>query len=389
MKELTSRERVSKALNHQEPDRVPVDLGGYQSGITAYAYERLKEKLRITSPTQIMERNQQLAEIEEEVLQRFGVDTRYVFLRPSSHWDPQERPDHSYRGEWGTRWRKPESSFYYDPVEFPLTSVSIKDLETYPWPDPDDLSRVQGLREEARSIREDTSYALCTTVSGVFEQSWYLMGLERTLIEIKENPALVENLLDKVLEIEIGIYGHFLNEVGDYLDLMEIWEDISTQNGPLIAPSAYREIIKPRTRELIQFIRGKTKAKIALHSCGSVSWALEDLIEIGVEVLNPVQVAAAAMDTRQLKEKYGDRLSFWGGIDTQGVLPRGSTKDVREEVRKRINDLAPGGGYLLAAVHNIQPDVPPENILTMFEACQEYGKYPKPARGGCPGSRKF
>jgi len=376
MKELTSRERVLRALNHQEPDRVPIDLGGYQSGITTYAYGRLKEKLRITSPTQIMERNQQLAEIEEEVLQRFGVDTRYVFLQPSSSWDPQERPDNSYRGEWGTRWRKPESSFYYDPVEFPLTSASIKDLETYSWPDSDDLSRVQGLREKARLIRETTPYALCTNVSGVFEQSWYLMGLERTLIEIKENPALVENLLDKVLEIEIGIYGHFLNEVGDHLDLMELWEDISTQNGPLIAPSAYREIIKPRTRELIQFIRGKTKAKIALHSCGSVSWALEDLIEIGVEVLNPVQVAAAAMDTRQLKEKYGDRLSFWGGIDTQGVLPRGSVQDVREEVRKRINDLAPGGGYLMAAVHNIQPDVPPENIIAMFEACQEYGNYP-------------
>jgi len=373
---FSSRERVLKALNHQEGDRVPVDLGGFQSGITVYAHERLKKKLGIISPTHIIERVQQLAEPEEEILKRFGVDTRYAFLRSSSNWDPQERPDNSYCDEWGTRWQKPGSSYYFDPVEFPLASASIKDLETYSWPDPDDLSRIQGLGENARLIRESSPYALCTTVSGAFEQSWYLTGLERILVEVKENPTFVKKLLDKVLQIQLGIYGHFLDQVGHYLDLFEIWEDISTQDGPLIAPTAYRKIIKPRTKELIQFIRGKTKAKIALHSCGSVSWAIEDFIQIGVEVLNPVQVAAAHMDSRMLKQKYRDRLCFWGAIDTQRVLPQGSPREVREEVKRRINDLAPGGGYIMAAVHNIQPDVPPENIIAMFGAAKELGEYP-------------
>lgn len=373
---FSSRERVLKALNHQEADRVPVDFGGLQSGITAYAYERLKEKVGITSPLCIIERVQQLAELDEEILERFGVDTRYVFLRPSSNWNPQERPDNSYCDEWGTRWRKPKSSYYFDPVEFPLASASLKDLEIYSWLDPDDLSRVQGLGEKARLIKRSSPYALCTTVSGVFEQSWYLTGLERILIEVKENLAFVEKILDKVLQIQLGIYGHLLDEVGRYLDLFEIWEDISTQNGPLIAPTVYRKIIKPRTNQLIQFIRGKTNAKIALHSCGSVSWAIEDFIQIGVEVLNPVQVAAAHMDSRILKQKYGDRLCFWGAIDTQRVLPQGSPREVREEVKRRVNDFAPGGGYMIAAVHNIQPDVPPENVIAMFEAAKEFGEYP-------------
>jgi len=372
---FSSRERVLKALNHQEADRVPVDLGGFQSGITAHAYERLKEKLKITCQTRIVERNQQLAEPEEEILERFGVDTRYVFLRFSSNWDPQERSDNSYCDEWGVRRQKRLSSYYFDIVEFPLISASIKDLETYSWPDPDDLSRVQRLGEKARMIRESSPYALCTTVSGIFERSWSLTGLERALVGIKESPLFMEKLLDKVLQIQLGIYGHFLDEVGHYLDLIEIWEDISTQWGPLMAPSDYRRIIKPRTKELIQCIRGKTKAKIALHSCGSVSWAIEDFLEIGIEVLNPVQVSAAHMNTHTLKQKYGDRLCFWGAIDTQRVLPRGNPQEVRDEVKRRISDLAPGGGYIVAAVHNVQPDVPPENIIAMYEAAKEFGKY--------------
>ncbi len=372
-----SRERVINALEHKEPDRVPLDIGGYQSGITTIAYERLKNQMGINQPTRILERNQHLALIDEDVLKDLEIDTRYVFMKASAYWDPKEGSDENstwYFDEWGAQWKKPSTSFYYDPVGSPLKKASIEDLRYYTWPNPNEKSRFENLDQEAQAIY-DAGYALGTTVSGVFEQAWYLTGLERIMIEIIENPSFVEALLDKVLEILSQQYSNFLDKVGKYLNLFEIWEDISSQQGPLISPDSYRKIIKPRTRDLINVIKSKTKAKVALHSCGSVSWAIDDFIEIGIEVLNPVQVSAAHMDTKELKKKYGDSMSFWGGIDTQRVLPRGTVKDVEEEVKKRIDDLAEGGGYLFAPVHNIQPDVPPENIIAMYKTGLSYGRY--------------
>ncbi|MEI6157142.1 MAG: uroporphyrinogen decarboxylase family protein, partial [Atribacterota bacterium] len=321
--------------------------------------------------------NQQLAEIDESFLIKFGIDTRYVFSKPSANGVLKEREDQhsiSYVDEWGTRWEKPYSSFYYDPTEFPLASASIDDLKNYLWPNPNEASKFTGIEEEAIR-KQNNGFAVCTTVSGVFEQCWYLTGLERILIEIIENPKFVEALMDKVLEIELSLYSNLLDKIGKNIDMIELWEDISTQKGPLVSPRLYRKIIKPRTKTLVQAIKSKTNAKIALHSCGSVSWAIDDLIDIGVEVLNPVQVSAENMDTKILKNKYGNILSFWGGIDTQGVLPRGTVQEVEDEVKKRIDDLAPGGGYLLAPVHNIQPDVPPENIIAVLETCLKYGIY--------------
>lgn len=374
---LNSRERVLTAFEHKEPDRVPLDLGGYQSGITTIAYEKLKNQLGINRPTRISERNQQLAVIDEEVLKKFEIDTRYVFMKPSVHWDSKEGSDKSsawYYDEWGAQWKKPHTSFYYDPVGAPLKEATVEDLRHYPWPDPNEKSRFENLDKEAQAI-SNSGYALCTTVSGVFEQAWYLVGLERIMIEIIENPSFVEALLDQVLAILSQQYSNFLDKVGQYLNLIEIWEDISSQQGPLTSPNIYRQIIKPRTRDLINVIKSKTKAKVALHSCGSTSWAIDDFIEIGIEVLNPVQVSAAHMDTKELKKKYGDSICFWGGIDTQRILPRGTTQEVEEEVKRRIDDLGKGGGYLLAPVHNIQPDVPPENIIAMYQTGLSYGRY--------------
>ena len=374
---LSSRERVLTALDHKEPDRVPLDLGGYQSGITTIAYEKLKNQLGINRPTRISERNQQLAVIDDEVLKEFGIDTRYVFMKPSVHWDPKEGSDENstwYVDEWGAQWKKPHTSFYYDPVGVPLKEATIEDLRHYPWPDPNEKSRFENVEKEAQAIF-DAGYALGTTVSGVFEQAWYLVGLERIMIETIENPSFVEALLDQVLAILSQQYSRFLEKIGQYLTFIEIWEDISSQQGPLTSPNIYRKIIKPRTRDLIQVIKSKTKAKVALHSCGSTNWAIDDFIEIGIQVLNPVQVSAAHMDTKELKKKYGNSISFWGGIDTQRVLPRGTTQEVEEEVTRRIDDLGEGGGYLLAPVHNIQPDVPPENIIAMYQTGLKHGRY--------------
>lgn len=379
MSNYTPRTRMRLALDHKEPDRVPIDIGGFQSGITSVAYENLKRKLGVSFKTHILERTQQLAELDEEILERLGVDTRYIFMRPSASWDSKEETVPNlyteYTDEWGTRWRKPQSSHYFDPVGFPLASASIDDLRDCSWPDPDDLTRIEGLREKAKNLWKTTDYAIFTSIAGIFERSWFLTGFEQLLTRIIEDPRFIMTLMDKVLEIEVGIYNHLLGQVGEYLDVIVLSDDISTQQGPLFSPVLYRKIVKPRMEELIQFIKQKSRAKVAFHSCGSVSWAIDDLIDIGVEILNPLQVSAAKMDTKILKEKYGKVISFWGAIDTQRVLPYGTPQEVREEVKRRIDDLAPEGGYIMASVHNIQPDVPPENIIAMYEACIEYGRY--------------
>ena len=225
---LSSRERVLTALDHKEPDRVPLDLGGYQSGITTIAYEKLKIQMGINRPTKISERNQQLAVIDEEVLKEFGIDTRYVFMKPSASWDPKEGSDEKstwYFDEWGAQWKKPHTSFYYDPVGAPLKEATIEDLGHYHWPDPNEKSRFENVEKEAQAIY-DAGYALGTTVSGVFEQAWYLVGLERIMIEIIENPSFVEALLDQVLVI-LSNYSNFWRR-SVVSPLIEIWEDISS-----------------------------------------------------------------------------------------------------------------------------------------------------------------
>jgi uroporphyrinogen decarboxylase len=185
-----------------------------------------------------------------------------------------------------------------------------------------------------------------------------------------------EEMMDRILAVEIDIVSTFLHAIGPYIDIIAFKDDIAMQSGPVISPQMFREMIKPRMKKLIEAIRGKTQAKLWFHSCGSVYYAVPDLIELGVEILNPVQVQAVAMDTARLKRKFGKNLTFWGGIDTQQVLPFGTAEDVKAEVRRRISDLAPGGGYILASVHNIEADVPGENIWAMYQAAHDYGRYP-------------
>jgi uroporphyrinogen decarboxylase len=182
--------------------------------------------------------------------------------------------------------------------------------------------------------------------------------------------------MSKITEIRKQNAEYFLSEVGEYLDVFQLADDLAMQNGPYMSPELYREMIKPHQVELFRFVKELTPAKIYYHSCGSVAGLLDDLIDVGVDILNPVQVSADGMETNQLKQRFGDRLSFWGAIDTTAVLPKGTVDDVQNEVKKRIHDLAPGGGFVLASVHNLQPDIPPENILAMFEAVSQYGRYP-------------
>jgi len=382
---MTSRERVLKALNHQTPDRVPIDLGGFQTGIHRNAYIQLLDYLGIRDEVAILDPVQQLARPCEELLERFHVDVRYVVAHgPEGFQGSIEQSTrsgrlwHDLRDEFGVVWSMPDNRpLYMDISRHPLANATLADLADYPFPKGDDPTRFIGLREQAQTLRRETPYALSTGIGGVvYETCWYLRGLERWFMDTIENPAFCEALLDKTLEFWLGYYREFMKEIGDLVDVVMIGDDLGGQSGPLFSPKFYRSIVKPRQKKLVQHIKHLTGAKIWYHTCGSVRQLIPDLLDNGIDILNPVQISATDMAPRDLKADFGDKLTFWGGgIDTQRVLSFARPEEVTEHVCRNLEVFKPGGGYVFNSVHNIQAGVPPENIVAMFAAAYEHGFY--------------
>ena len=385
---MKPRDRLLCALNHEEPDRVPLDCGGLQTSFLAGTYDKLKAFLGMAElPTRVYREIWQEVKVDERILQRLSVDTRYIVpdLKPykiegqqeSESTQPRESVDRSFVDEWGIT--RNFAYYYYNIVDHPLKNLSLESIESYPWPDPEDYMSLEGLGDRARYLRENTDYALVGHMGGpgnIFEQAWYLRGYTELLVDLLINKDFVHALFCKILEIRKRSAEVYLGEVGKYLDVFQFGDDLAIDTGPAMSPELYREMIKPYQAELFQFIKDRTSAKIYYHCDGSVVDLLEDLIEIGVEILNPIQASAEAMDTAELKRRFGKKITFWGAIDSTDVLPRKTVEGVRAEVKKRIHDLAPGGGYVLAGVHNLQPDVPPENIVAMYEEAARFGTYP-------------
>ena len=382
---MTSRERLLLALNHREPDRVPIDMGGNQSGIHRFAYQRLVDLLGLKEEIVIMDLVQQLALPSEAVLERLHVDTRYVRAKGAASFDArivkrerEGRTWHDFTDEFGVTWSMPEDSpRYFDITHSPLAGLSLDEIKAYPFPRGDDPTRFEGLREEALRIRRDTPCAVISGISGVvYEICWYMRGLENLFTDMIERPQVLEAIIDRTLQFWLDWFRLFLDEAGDIVDVIMIGDDLAGQKGPLFSPAIYRSIVKPRQKRLVQYIRSRTKAKIWYHSCGSVLQYIPDLIDNGVDALNPVQLSARGMDPGELKKAFGEEICFWGGgIDSQHVLPRASPDEVREQVRRNLGIFKPGGGYVFANVHNIQADVPPGNVIAMFDAAHECGQY--------------
>lgn len=371
---MTPRERLQKALNHIEPDRVPLDLGGIVTGITKVCHKRLRDHLGIEGEERIVDRVQQVVKPEDELLQFLGVDTWYVNLPACEAAQGSELPGGVWKDEWGVKRRK--AAYYYDIVESPFRGASLKDIESSPWPDPHLPGRYRGLAASVKQLNEKSDWPIIVNVIGsVFEFAWYLCGYDEFMRNLISNPSIPCALMDKMLEFQIGFFEEILDRTGEYIDVVLCGDDIATQRGPAISPKLYRKYVKPRQKKLYSMIKSKTEAKLFYHSCGAVYPFIEDLIEIGVDILNPVQVSAKGMDTKRLTQEFGEELTFWGAIDTQHVLPFGTSKQVEEEVKRRIDILAPGGGYVLNSVHNLQPDIPPVNIVTMFKTARSYGSY--------------
>jgi uroporphyrinogen decarboxylase len=382
---MTSRERVLAALNFQTPDRVPIDLGGFQSGIHKKAYEELLIYLGRDEEIVLLDPVQQLVRPSEEILALLKVDFRYVTAKGPKAFDGTIRQNfrkgelwHDLRDEFGVVWSMPDKQQLYMDISFhPLAEATVEDIASYPFPDGSDPSRFDGLREEVMNIRENTSYAVSTGIGGVvYETCWYLRGLERWFMDMLENPSFCEALLDKVLAFWLEYYTGFMKEIGDIIDVVMIGDDLAGQKGPLFSPEFYRSVVKPRQKMLVQHIKSLTGAKIWYHSCGAVVEYIPDLMDNGIDILNPVQITAQGMDPKFLNENFGKELVFWGGgIDSQHVLPFVSPEEVKSNVRANMEAFKPGGGYVFNNVHNIQAGVPPENILAMYEAAYEYGAY--------------
>ncbi len=388
MTEMTSRERVWAALNHQEPDRVPLDIGGGASTtLVVECYERLRAHWGSKGETRLMSKAFRLAALDEETLLRLGSDCRPIGLKPPANARPAPASAERFVDAWGIGWRRARhpTGYYWEVERCPLAEATIDDLDRYPWPDPLDPGYTAGLGEEVRELHRATPYALMA--DGGFKSFWelgyMLRGLPQLLMDLVADPAFVTALMEKLFELNAAGTRRFLEEVGPYIQVFRTADDLATQSGLLISPETYRAVLKPFYRRYLDLVHSLTEAKVFYHSCGRVNDLLDDLSEIGVEAINPVQVSAMG-DTAALKARFGARLTFWGGIDTQHVLPHGSPAEVEAEVRQRIRDLAPGGGFVAAPVHNIQPDVPPENIEALARAVRRYGRYPLRPEGPLP-----
>lgn len=369
---MTHRERVLTALAHEEPDRVPIDLGSTRnSSIVLNGYLRLKEHFGVSGPTVLTNRMMQSVDVDEQVLQALDIDVRGIY--PGGP-PPVILDDNRYRDEWGVERVRSGEGQYFDQVAFPLSgSITTADIARYPWPDPDNPAWTRGLKERVRRLREQSDCAIVLNLpSPCVHTSQYLRGFEDWFVDFASDRRLLACLFDAVLEVSLSVCRNILREVGEDVDVLMTADDLGLQNGLMVSPAAYRELIKPRHEKFIRQMHEMSPAKVLFHSCGSVADIMDDLVEIGVEILNPVQVSAAGMEPSALKRKWGNRLSFWGAIDTQHVLPYGSVADVEAEVERRIEQLGRGGGYVLGAVHNIQPDVPMENVLAMFQHAREY-----------------
>jgi len=371
----THRERVLMALNHEQPDRVPMDLGGRQTTLSILAYQNLKQHLGLSDQhTKVMSHTWQTCYVDDVILEKFDIDTRHV--RPASKVNEAvgkhlaiDENDATFVDEWGVT--RQIVGDYANLMGHPLQKASLEDLDAFPWPDPADDYDFKGVREPARKLYEEGEYALvgCLGSPGnIFEQAWYLRGLAEFMKDLIKNKDFIHALMRKILDIRKRNVELYLREVGEFIDVIQLADDLAGQDNLLISPRTYQELVKPYQLELCEYVKGLTRAKIYYHSCGAIAPLLDELIGNGVEILNPVQVSAANMDTQVLKQRYGKNLSFWGAIDTFEVLPNGRVEDVEAEVKKRVHDLGAGGGYVMGPVHNICADVPPQNVVAMYEA---------------------
>jgi len=373
---MTSRERFRKAVSFKEPDRVPIESNSTVSTLHEVAYKKLidylgyeEDKIIISCPTQ------RAVQSSERVLQRLSVDTRVIYANAPSNWKYEEQPDGSWKDEFGTFMRK--CGLYCD-IEKPiLKNASLNDIKKYKFPDPTDPVRFEGLKDKAKEMYEKTNYAIVAgNQFAIYYIAWVLRGIQQFTEDIVLNPKLANYLMEKIVDWNIKFLDSYLTAIGEYVEYVWIVDDWGVQSGPFISPEMFRETIVPKFKKISDFIKTKTSAKIMMHTCGATYWMLNDLIEMGVDMVHPVQANASGNeDPRILKRDFGGKIVIHGNTNNQGVFHK-SKEEVIADALYRIKYLAPGGGYIFSSGHNIQANMSPENILALFDTALEYGTYP-------------
>jgi uroporphyrinogen decarboxylase len=385
---MNSRERILKALNFEEADRVPYDLAGTTwTGITNTAYQNyLKYAGKTIEEPNWADVIQQIVVPSETVLWELNVDVRGVFPLTSHNWDVysklKDKGDYfEYFDEWGFVHHFPKNGYWFSLVSGSMETLDFTEegiVEKGTWPNAGNPIRWKGLRERALGYRNNGlavfTKGLC---AGLFEMHQRVRGMENAMLDPFMFPENSDLLVGKLTDLKIEFWDEALNQLGDVIDIAGEGDDYGTQQSQLIAPEQFREYYKPHFKRIINFIKSKKPdVKILFHSCGNIRPIISDFIEMGVDILNPIHVTATGMEPVQLKKDFGKDIVFWGGgVDTQHVLPSGTPEQVKDNVKRNIDALAPGGGFVFSTIHNIQAEVPSQNIVAMLEALNEYGKY--------------
>lgn len=397
---MTPRERILAALEHREADRLPIDFAGTDcSSVHLLTYDRLRRHLGLEPrPLRLGCLAQQVAEVDREIQDRFRGDAAALYFYPQAwrRWTSgygfdvevsarlrlEDRPDGStvsLDAGGVPRAERPAGGFYFDPVNFPCTDVQTPEefdryaalFERWDWSPALDEPLDQ-YAARARQLRASTDRAIVASWRMHYLQTGQLLrGYEQFMIDLLTDEPLVRGLLDRLHAVYLQRIAAFLQAVGEHIDIVFFTDDLGTQNGPLVGPPLYRRLIKPYWSELIGCVKQRG-LKVLMHACGAVADFIPDLIEMGVDALNPVQITAAGMTPERLKRDFGRNIAFWGGgVSTQGTLNRATPQAVRDEVRRNIETFAPGGGFVFTQVHNIQAGVPIENILAAFDTAAE------------------
>ena len=374
MNSMTHRERVLTAISGKSPDSPPIDIGSHRDGtIHTEAYERLKKHFRIDSPVALMDRMQQAAKLDEPLLRKLDVDTRGIFLGVPEINLGNDLEDGTWIDAWGIARHKPDGAKYFDQKgKAPLSGdISIEDIKNYPLPDPYDPGYVKGVNEQIEHYNSEDEYALVLNLPApIVHVTQFLRGFEDWYMDLAINQDILESLMDACLEVNIEMGKRVLELVGDKIDVAMTADDLGTQDRLQFSPEVFRKIIKPRLKKYFDMIHDNTDAKLLFHTCGSVYPIIGDLIDIGMDVLNPVQPRAKDMSPAKLKQEFGKDISFWGGVDIQHTMSFGSPEDVKIEVIERFKELGEDGGWVVGATHNMQPETPAENILSMCETAR-------------------